>query len=340
MSTEIPKTMKAIRIHKTGGLDVIVQDEVPVPTPKEDEVLIKVQWTGTNFIDTYIRSGLYPRPLPFILGGGLVGKIAQLPSASITSTSLPPLKVGQVVLSNAASAFAEYAVAPWFQVAPLPEGVSAQEGVHLTIPAYTAAYLARESYPIRKGDWVLVRAAAGGVGLLLVQIAKYLGANVIGTVSTEAKAKEAKDAGADHVLLTTLSSKETIAEVVRLADGKGVHGVYDGVGKDTWEENFELVRPKGTIVTYGNSSGAVPAFEPLKLMPKCLKITRPTLAPFVSAPEDFADYSNFLFKLVQDGALKLSIHKIYPFTAEGVAESQKDIASRSTTGKLLIKVAE
>jgi NADPH2:quinone reductase len=137
------------------------------------------------------------------------------------------------------------------------------------------------------------------------KIAKYLGANVIGTVSTKAKAKEAKDAGADHVLLTSLSSKETIAEVVRLADGKGVHGVYDGVGKDTWEENFELVRPKATIVTYGNSSGAVPAFEPLKLMPKCLKITRPTLAPFVSAPEDFADYSNFLFKLVQDGALKV-----------------------------------
>lgn len=194
-----------------------------------------------------------------------------------------------------------------------------------------------------------------------MQIAKYLGANVIGTVSTEAKAAEARSAGADHVLLTSLSSAETIAEVVRLSDGKGVHGVYDGVGKDTWEENFELVRPKATIVTYGNSSGAVPAFEPLKLMAKSLKITRPTLAPFVSAPEDFADYSNFLFKLVKEGALKvspysefsaagksvcvwngadgqLSIHKVYPFTAEGVAESQKDIASRSTTGKLLIKV--
>jgi NADPH2:quinone reductase len=259
--------------------------------------------------------------MPFTLGGGFVGTVVTLPASLPPATgSLPQLALGQTVLTNAAGAFAEYAVAPAHQVAALPEDVDPKDGVHMTIPAFTAMYLVKESYAVQKGDWVLVRAAAGGVGLLLcqvscsactdlswltVQLVKHYGGRVIGTVSTEAKAKEAKAAGAEHVLLTTASSADNIAAIRDITAGKGVQVVYDGVGKDTWEENFEVVRKKGSIITYGNASGAVPAFEPLKLMAKCLKVSRPTLAVFIEEPEDFARYARWIFDAVKEGGLRV-----------------------------------
>ncbi|KAL7422161.1 NADPH:quinone reductase [Cryptotrichosporon argae] len=336
MST-IPATHKVVLIEQHGDYDVNVLREVPVPQPKDDEVLIKVEWTGANYIDNYRRVGLYPIQLPFIQGQDVVGTLLSVPT---THASRFPLKVGDRVLSPVGSAFAQHVAAPAHRVAPLPAGVSAQDGVSVATVGMTAWALATESYEIKEGDWVLIRAAAGGVGGVLVQLAKYFGANVIGTVSTPEKAEIVKGLGADHVLLSTAPEEENVKEIVRLADGKGVHVVYDGVGKDTFEEDFLVVRPKATIVTFGNSSGAVPPFAPLKLTPKALKLTRPTLAPFIDAPDDFARYARSLFGAIEAGALKFPVHKVYPFSEDGVRQTQKDIQSRATTGKLLIKVAE
>jgi len=337
MSLHIPKTMKAIQVEKTGGPEQCVLNEIPVPTPKADEVLIKVEWTGANFIDNYYRSGLYPRDLPFTLGQDAVGILVQLPSG-ITPTSLPALKLGQRVLAPAGASFAEYVVNPWWKVAPLPEYIEPKEAVALATTGFTAMTLVKEAYEVKKGDWVLVRAAAGGVGILLCQLCKSIGAHVIGTTSSAEKAEVAKANGADVVLLSTDSSEANVSKILELT-GLGVHVAYDGVGKDTWEEDFLVVRPKGMIVTYGNSSGPVPPFAPLKLGPKSLKVTRPRMDPFISTPEEFAYYANEIFDTYKKGGLKVTIGKEYPFTAEGVAQTQIDITSRGTIGKLVIHVS-
>ncbi|KAL1411184.1 NADPH:quinone reductase [Vanrija albida] len=324
--------------EKTGGPEVSVLAEVPVPTPKADEVLLKVEWTGANFIDNYRRSGLYTVPLPYVQGQDIVGTIVQLPSSG-GDLPLGPLKVGQRVFTTAGHSFAEYAVAPAWQVAPLPDSIDAKDGVSLATVTLTALTLLREAYPVQKGDYVLVRAAAGGVGLVLVQLAKAFGAHVVGTVSTPEKAQQAREAGADLVLLSSAPSEENVKQIVEWAGGKGVHAVYDGIGKDTWEEDFLVVRPKATIVTYGNASGPVPPFSPLKLTPKVLKVTRPSLFPFIDNPEDFARYAREAVQLAQDGKVKFAVHKVYPFSEEGVRQTQVDISSRGTTGKLLIQVS-
>jgi len=339
----IPKTMKAILVEETGGPEKCVLRDIPVPTPKEDEVLIKVEWSGVNYIDNYFRSGLYPKPLPFIQGQDVVGRIVSLPTSSeytTTKTSLPTLALGQRVFNSLGNSFAEYQVAPWWKVAPLPDDVDPKDGVSLGTQALTALYLLKESYEVKKGDWILVRAAAGGVGLLLCQLARSLGANIIGTTSSEEKAELAKANGANYVLLTTNSSEDNVKEIMRLTGDKGVHVVYDGVGKDTWEEDFEVTRHKATIVFFGNASGPVPPFAPSKMQPKSLKTTRPTLGSFIPTPEDFARYAKMAIEAVQSGALKFTVHKVYNFTGEDVAQSQRDISGRGTTGKLLIKVSE
>ncbi|WWD15729.1 hypothetical protein CI109_100151 [Kwoniella shandongensis] len=329
---QVPKTMKAIQVDKPGGPEVNVLREIPVPTPKEDEVLVKVQWTGVNYIDNYFRQGLYPKEFPYTVGGDAVGTLVSTPSNS-------KYKAGQRIFTTAGSSFAEYLVAPTSRIAVLPDDIDARDGVSMGTQALTALYLLKESYEVKKGDWILVRAAAGGVGLILIQIAKYLGVNVIGTVSTPDKAELAKQYGADHVVLTTTPSADNVAEINKLSGG-GVHAVYDGVGKDTWEENFELIRRKGTIVTYGNASGPVPSFAPLKLSPKSLKVTRPSLFSVISTAEEYEWYTTELVKIVRDGKIKFAVHKEYELTAEDVAQAQKDIASRGTTGKLLVHVSD
>ncbi|CAD6585675.1 MAG: hypothetical protein TREMPRED_004209 [Tremellales sp. Tagirdzhanova-0007] len=328
----------SIHVNKIGGPEVNEMVEVPVPIVKDDEVLIKVEWTGVNFIDNYIRSGLYPRPLPYTVGQDAVGTVVKLPSEPMVSTSLPALRLGQKVFTSAPASFAEYVVALWWRVAPIPEGVEERDGVMLATIGLTAMTLVKESYEVKKGDWVLVRAAAGGVGLVLCQFCKHFGANVIATTSSADKAEVAKSHGADHVLLSTDSSEDNLKKIMELT-GDGVRVVYDGVGKDTWEESFEVVRRLGTIVTFGNASGAVPPFAPLKLMPKCLKVTRPSLNPFIATPDEFAWYANQVIDVVKAGAVKFVVHKVYEFTAEDVAQAQRDITSRGTTGKLLIRVS-
>ncbi|EIW70223.1 hypothetical protein TREMEDRAFT_38859 [Tremella mesenterica DSM 1558] len=339
----IPKSMKAIRVEKTGGPEVNVLEEIPVPIPGKGEGLVKVLWTGTNFIDNYFRSGLYPRPLPYTPGQDIVGILLSLPEDYVPtdSSDLPRLEIGQKILAPVAGSgsFAEYATCPISKIAPLPNDIPGPDGIAASTTAFTALALVTESYEVKKGDWVLVRAASGGVGLVLCQLCAHLGANVLGTVSSPAKADLAKQNGAQHVLFTTDSSEENVKRVLELSGG-GVHVVYDGVGKDTFEEDFEVVRPKATIVTFGNASGAVPPFSPLKLGPKALKLTRPTMNPFISTQEDFTRYASKIFDLIKQGGLKFTIHKIYDFSPEGVSQSQIDIASRGTVGKLVIKVAD
>ena len=248
---------------------------------------------------------------------------------------LHKLELGQRVFTASGPAFAEYMVAPWSKVAPMPEGVDPRDGVSMASIAITALTLIKEAGVMRKGEWCLVRAAAGGVGAILVQVkdserdrrdraepqlAKYVGANLIATVSSEAKAQLVKSLGAEHVLLTSTPSEENVKTILGLTNGKGVHVVYDGVGADTWEEDFLIVRPKGTIVTFGNASvrrfpslhltphaqGPVPPFPALKLSPKSLTVVRPTMGPYISTPEEFAWYADEVFQAVQDGALKVS----------------------------------
>ncbi|WVQ98535.1 hypothetical protein IAU59_005661 [Kwoniella sp. CBS 9459] len=342
---QIPKTMKAIQADKTGGPEVNVLREIPVPQPKDNEVLIKVQWAGVNYIDIYFRTGLYPKPsYPYTIGQDAVGTIVSLPpSYSSSSSSSPNLKVGQKVYTTSSNAFAEYLVTPVDRVAVLPDDLKpedAKDGVSMATQGLTALYLVKESYPIRKGDWVLIRAAAGGVGLILTQLAKHFGANVIGTVSSSQKAEIVKQNGVDHVLLTTDSSETNVKKVLELTGGEGVHAVYDSVGKDTWDEDFEVIRRKGTVVSYGNASGAVPAFTLAKIVPKAAKITRPTLPAIVKTQEEWTEYTDELTDLTRKGVTKYAVHKVYDFSEEGVRQAQVDIEGRGTSGKLLIHVSD
>ncbi|WWC61368.1 uncharacterized protein I303_103949 [Kwoniella dejecticola CBS 10117] len=333
MSTQIPKTIKAIQVDKVGGPEVNVLREIPTPVPKDNEVLIKVQWSGVNYIDNYFRSGLYPAKFPYTVGQDAVGTLVSAPRGFA-------IKEGTRVFTTAGNAFAEYLVAPTDRVAVLPDEIDAKDGVSIATQGLTALYLLKESYAVKKGDWVLNRSAAGGVGLILTQIAKYLGVNVIATVSSAEKAEIAKKSGADHVLLSTDPSETNVKKILELTGGEGVHAAYDGVGKDTFEENFEVVRRKGTIVTYGNASGAVPPFPVLKLSSKALKVTRPTLFAIVKTQAEWDEYTSELIDITKKAKINYAVHKVYGFTAEDVAQAQKDIQGRGTAGKLLIKVSE
>ncbi|TYJ52558.1 hypothetical protein B9479_006848 [Cryptococcus floricola] len=334
-STDIPKTQKAIQVDEVGGPEVNILRDIPVPTPKAHEVLIKVQWTGLNYFDIYQRTGVYNREKPYTAGFDVVGTLLTTPSGFPGFT----IPVGSTVFSPSGSAWAEYVAVPASHVALLPKGIDKRDGVSLNVVGLTALTLARECYAVKKGDWVLVRAAAGGVGLVLTQIVKYLGGHVIGTVSTPEKAEVVKKYGADLVLLSTDPAEENVKKILE-ASGGGVHVSYDGVGAATWDENFEVVRRKGTIVSYGNASGTPPDLAINRLMPKILKLVRPTLPSMIATPEEFKQYADELVDITQKAPLKFEVHKEYPFTAEGIIQAEKDIAGRGTTGKLLIHVSD
>ncbi|TYJ52548.1 hypothetical protein B9479_006837 [Cryptococcus floricola] len=337
MSTiHIPKTQKAIQVDKVGGPEVNVLREIPVPTPKDDEVLIKVQWSGVNYIDNYFRSGVYPKQFPYTAGQDAVGTLLTTPSKPSAPFNIP---VGSTVFTPSGPAWAEYIVAPAARVGLLPDSIDKKDGVSLATVGLTAITLTKDSYPVQKGDWVLIRAAAGGVGLVLTQVVKYLGGHVIGEVSTPDKAELVKKHGADVVLLSTDKSEDNVKKILELTDG-GVHAVYDGVGQATWEQDFEVVRRKGTIVSFGNASGVVPPFAPTKLSPKALKVTRPTVFAIIQTAEEFKNYTAELVEIVQKASIKFEVYKEYPFSAEGVIQAEKDIQGRGTTGKLLIKISD
>ena len=320
--------MKAIRIHEQGGPEVLRYEDIPTPEPGPGQARVRLEASGVNFIDIYHRSGQYQVPLPITLGqegGGVVDAIG----AGVTEA-----RVGErVAYSNVFGGYAEYAVVPADRLVPVPEGVAMRDAVAVMLQGMTAHYLTHSTFPVNPGDTVLVHAAAGGVGLLLTQLATRLGARVIGTTSTDAKAQLALAAGADEVIRY---DHEQIAPTVRrLTNGRGVDVVYDSVGKDTFESSLDSLRPRGYLVLFGQSSGAVPPFSPQTLNAKgSLFLTRPTLAHYVATREELLQRATDLFALIEQGTLQVRIGATYPL-AEAAA-AQEALVGRQTTGKVLL----
>ncbi|EMD31877.1 hypothetical protein CERSUDRAFT_88457 [Gelatoporia subvermispora B] len=335
--------MQAIAISKTGDYDVIEKTEIPVPHNGPSNVLVKVQYGGVNFIDTYYRKGLYPiHHFPQALGTEGAGTIVGLPTDEALLQDGEYKKrnfhIGQKVAVYSLGAFAEYISIPWSRATPLPESVPVRTAAAGLTQGATALTFITEAYNVQKGDVILVHTVAGGLGLLFTQLIKWRGGTVIGTTSTPEKAEIAKAHGADHVILYT--KEDTVQRVLEITNGEGVHAIFDGVGKDTFEGDFKMIRRKGTIVSVGNASGAVPPFPPLKLVEKNVRLLRPTLANYVYTPEESRKYGSELYSLIEQGILRINIFKEYPFTAEGVQQAQKDLVGGKTTGKLIVKISD
>ncbi len=320
--------MKAIQVKQVGGPEAMEVVELPVPEPKANEAVVKLAASGVNFIDVYLREGRYKAPLPFVPGQEGAGVVSAI-GADVKS-----VKVGdRVAWCMQMGSYAEYASVPADRLVPIPQGVSDQQAAAAMLQGMTAHYLSYSTYPLKNGETALVHAAAGGVGLLLVQMAHHIGARVIGTVSTEEKAKLARGAGADEVILYTQVDFE--AETKRLTGGKGVDVVYDSVGKTTFEKGLNILRPRGMMVLFGGSSGAVPPFDLIALSQKgSLYVTRPTLVNYTATREELVARSSAVFGMIAAGTLKLRIEYTYP-----LAEAQRahrELEGRKTTGKLLL----
>jgi len=320
--------MKAIQVKQTGGPEVMELVDLPVPQPKPNEALVKIQAAGVNFIDVYNREGRYKIPLPFILGQEAAGVV------SAVGSEARGVAVGdRVAYTLALGSYAEYAAVQADRLVKIPAGVSEREAAAAVLQGMTAHYLAYDTYPLKKGDTALVHAAAGGVGLLLVQMAHNLGARVIATVSTEEKAKLARAAGADEVILYTQTDFE--AETKRLTGGKGVDVVYDSVGKTTFDKGLNLLRPRGMMALYGGSSGTVAPIDPLILTQKgSIFLTRPSLGHYVITSDDLQRRMGAVFGMIREGKLKLRIEHIYPLAQ--AHQAHRDLEGRKTTGKLLL----
>ncbi|KZT73271.1 NAD(P)-binding protein [Daedalea quercina L-15889] len=341
-----PKSVQAIAINQNGEVDVIQKQAVPFPEHAPGNIVIKVNYGGVNFIDTYFRKGLYPaKSFPLTLGMEASGTIAALPTdAKVLDDEQYKkrgFKIGDRVAVMTAGVHAEFASVPWIKVFAVPNNVSLlTAGAGLLQGSLTALTFVTEAYDVKKGDYVFVHTVAGGLGLIFAQIAKQRGAIVIGTTSTQEKADIARKHGADHVILYPVEN--TADRVLQITNGEGVHVIYDGVGKDTFEDNFKFIRRKGTIVCVGNASGAVPPFPPLKLVEKNVKLLRPSAINYIVTPEETLYYGTELFQLIATGAVKINVYKEYPFTTEGAREAQTDLATRGgkTFGKLVVKIAD
>jgi NADPH:quinone reductase len=320
--------MKAIQVKQTGGPEVMEFVDLPVPQPKPNEALVKIQAAGVNFIDVYNREGRYKAPLPFVLGQEAAGVVEAVGS------DLRGIAVGErVAYTMTLGSYAEYAVVPADRLVKIPAGVSEREAAAAILQGMTAHYLAYDTYPLKKGETALVHAAAGGVGLLLVQMAHNIGARVIATVSTEEKAKLARAAGADEVILYTQTDFET--ETKRLTEGKGVDVVYDSVGQTTFDKGLNLLRPRGMMALYGGSSGPVAPMDPLVLTQKgSIFLTRPSLGHYILTAEELQRRMGAVFGMIREGKLKLRIEHIYPLAE--AQQAHRDLEGRKTTGKLLL----
>jgi NADPH2:quinone reductase len=317
--------MRAIRVHETGGPEVLRLEELALPEPGPGQVRVKVAATGLNYIETYQRTGLYKMQLPFTPGGEFAGSVDAL------GPDVRGWAVGDVVATASGSGgYAEYALAPADKLVRVPEGVDPKLAAAVLLQGMTAHYLVHSTYPLKAGESCVVTAAAGGVGLLLVQIAKRLGARVFGLVSSEEKAELARGAGADEVIFY---NRENFAQRVRALTGG--HGVYDSVGKDSWEQSLDSLRPRGYAVFFGNASGPVPAIEPLALSSRgSLFMTRPTLFHYIVTPDELAWRAGDLFRWIAAGELRVRIDREIPLA--NAADAHVAIESRQTTGKVLI----
>jgi NADPH:quinone reductase len=321
--------MKAVVADPTGGPENLTYMDVPKPEPGEGEVLVKLEVTGVNFIDVYFRNGLYKAPeRPVRLGNEGAGTI----EAGGTGVNRP---VGQrVAYAMLRGSYAEYAAVPQSLLVELPASISFEQGAAIMLQGMTAHYLTHSTFALKPGNTCLIHAAAGGVGLLLVQTAKIAGATVIGTASTEEKAQLARQHGADHMILYTKS--DFVEEVKRITGNKGVDVVYDSVGSTTFHKSLDCLRPRGLMASFGQSSGPVGQIDPLVLSQKgSLFLTRPNLANYISDPDEVRWRASDLFKWIAEGRLKVRIHRVYGLSE--AATAHRDLEGRKTMGKLLLK---
>ena len=320
--------MKAIRVQAHGGQDVLKYEEVPEPKPGSGQALVKLHAIGVNFIDVYHRTGLYKLALPLtpgVEGAGIVESVG----ANVTEVQLGD----RVAYAMAVGAYTELAVVPSWQLVKLPASLDFSSAAAAMLQGMTAHYLTHSTYAIQRGDTILLHAAAGGAGLLIAQMAKRRGARVIGTVSTEEKARLARSAGVDEVILYTETDFE--AEVKKLTDGKGLPVVYASVGKTTYEKSLNCLRPRGMMVLFGQSSGPVPPLDPGILAAKgSLYLTRPSLGHYSATREELLSRAGDILDWVAKGELKLRISRT--FALSDAAEAHRELESRRTTGKLLL----
>jgi NADPH:quinone reductase len=319
--------MKAVRVHEVGGPEVLRYEDVPVPAPGPGQAQVKLEAIGLNFIDCYFRAGMYKTQLPFIPGSEAAGTVTEV-GANVTA-----IKVGdRVAYAPVMGAYAEYAAVAADRLLKLPEGLDTRTGAAIPLQGMTAHYLACTTYPVKPGDVALVHAAAGGVGLLLVQIAKMRGARVFGTVSTREKAALARQAGADEVILYTEQDFE--AEVMRLTNGKGVNVVYDSVAKTTFDKSLNCLGLRGLLALFGQSSGPVPPVDPARLAKNALFLTRPSLGQYTVTREELLQRAEDVFGWVKSGKLKVRIDRTLPL--KDAAEAHRLLEGRKTTGKVLL----
>ncbi|HSS23021.1 MAG TPA: quinone oxidoreductase [Mycobacterium sp.] len=322
--------MHAIEISETGGPEVLRYVEAPQATPGQGQVLIKAEAIGVNFIDTYFRSGQYPREVPFILGTEVFGTVAA------TGDGAADFGVGDRVVSAAASgAYAEFATAPAFLTAKVPDGVSADVAASVLLKGLTAHYLLKSVYPVQAGDDVLVHAGAGGVGLILTQWAHLLGARVISTVSNTEKERLSRAAGADEVLSYPEDAAQFGQQIRGLTGGAGVAAVYDGVGATTFDASLASLAVRGTLALFGASSGPVPPIDPQRLNAAgSVFLTRPSLAHFMRTAQEFSWRADELFEVVAGGAIKIEVGGRYPLA--DAARAHQDLQGRRTAGSIVL----
>jgi NADPH:quinone reductase len=316
--------MKAVFVEQPGGVENLKHADIPKPSPGPGQALVKIAASGVNYIDIYFRKGVYPAPAPVVLGSEGAGTVESV------APDVQNVKPGdRVVYAMPRGSYAEYQVVPAWQLVKIPSSVDFETAAAAMLQGMTAHYLTHSTYPLKPGDSCLIHAAAGGTGSLIVQMAKMLGAHVTGTVGSEEKAKQAKEAGADEVIIYT---KEDFA-----AKAKGMHVVYDSVGQSTFMKSLDCLRPRGMMVSFGNASGPVTEFSPLTLSQKgSLFLTRPTLANYSATVEELEWRASDVLNWVGQGKLKLHIHKVYPLAEAG--QAHRDLEGRGTTGKLLLRV--
>jgi len=320
--------MQAIQILQTGGPEVLTLKDLPDPQPAAGQALIRIEASGVNFIDTYFREGRYPAQLPYTLGQEAAGTVVSV-AGDVTS-----VKAGdRVAWCGVPGTYATLAVAPADRLVKIPDGISTEQAAAAILQGMTAHYLVHSTYALKPGDTALIHAGAGGTGLLVIQMAKRLGAHVITTVSTEAKAALARKAGADDVILYT--QEDVVARVKEITGGKMLPVVYDSVGKSTFDDSLRCLHPRGMLVLFGGASGAVPPFDLIRLSTMgSLFITRPTLKDYIATRADLDARAGDVFGWIADGSLHVHIGHTYPLTE--AAQAQIELAGRKTTGKLLL----
>ncbi len=320
--------MRTIQIGHIGGPDVLHPADIPQPEPASNQVLVEVRAIGVNYIDIYYREGIYPAALPFTPGQEGAGVILKV------GDSVDGFRVGErVAWCMYLGAYAEYAAVPEKHLVRIPDSISFEQAAAILLQGMTAQYLATSTFPLRPGNVALLHAGAGGVGLLLTQIAARSGAHIIATVSTEEKAKLAREAGAHDVVLYTEENFEDAVQ--RITDGRGVDVVYDSVGRETFEQSLKCLRPRGMMVLYGASSGAVAPVDPIQLSLRgSLFLTRPSLSHYTLSREELDARSKDVFQRLERGDLQLRVYQTFPLTQ--AAEAHRELQSRRTTGKLLL----